>query len=77
MHQNIEDRALVEATVAMAQALSLKVVAEGVENTEHVDILSNLNCDLAQGYLYAKPLPAIEFEAFVESFNQQRRDSVS
>ncbi|OFX13961.1 MAG: diguanylate cyclase [Alphaproteobacteria bacterium RIFOXYD12_FULL_60_8] len=52
------DAAIVGAVVAMAHALKLKVVAEGVEDMRHYDFLRKLGCDQIQGYLIAKPLSA-------------------
>jgi len=51
------DRELITAAIAMAHGLNLKVVAEGVETQEQLDILKRLKCDYAQGYLFGKPLP--------------------
>lgn len=53
--------ALVRAIIAMAHSLSLKVVAEGVETTTQKDLLRQLECDIMQGYLASRPLPADEF----------------
>ena len=44
--------------MSLAQALSLSVVAEGVENDLQLEILSELNCDIIQGYYFSKPLKA-------------------
>ena len=52
---------LVAAIVAMAHNLSLTVVAEGVETKGQLAELQRLGCDIAQGYLYSRPLPADEF----------------
>ncbi|UQN10098.1 EAL domain-containing protein [Deinococcus sp. QL22] len=58
-------QALVQAIVALARALGLTVVAEGVETTAQLAFLSELGCDLAQGYLFTKPMPAKEASAFL------------
>jgi diguanylate cyclase (GGDEF)-like protein/PAS domain S-box-containing protein len=55
---NAADRAIVKATIDMAHAVGLKVVAEGVETREQEDYLRAFGCDRAQGYLYARPQPA-------------------
>lgn len=53
---------LVRAMIAMAHSLSLQVVAEGVETEAQAAHLKNLGCDIIQGYLVSRPLPADEFE---------------
>jgi len=53
-------RELIKATVTMAHALNLSVVAEGVETDEQLTFLKFLGCDNAQGYLLSKPLPEKE-----------------
>ena len=58
VERNTDDRAIVKATIDMAHALGLTVVAEGVETREQADRLRALGCDRAQGYLYARPQPA-------------------
>ena len=52
---------LVESTVDLGHNLGLAVVAEGVEDAPTVSALQSLGCDMAQGYHYAKPLPAEDF----------------
>jgi EAL domain-containing protein (putative c-di-GMP-specific phosphodiesterase class I) len=56
-----KDRALVGAIIAMAHALSLKVVAEGVENRQQLDALREMGCDRLQGYYLYEPVTAAEF----------------
>jgi diguanylate cyclase (GGDEF)-like protein len=53
-----EARAIVSAVVQLAHALGMAVVAEGVETAAQRDVLVDLQCDLIQGYLYARPMPA-------------------
>ncbi|KAF0164528.1 MAG: signal transduction protein [Rhodocyclaceae bacterium] len=59
------DRAIVEAVIAMAHKLGMKVVAEGVESADQRDLLAEAGCDYGQGYFLAKPIPAAEFAALV------------
>jgi len=56
------DLALVRATVELAHALGLRVVAEGVEDNHCLGLLTGLRCDLVQGYVISKPKPADELE---------------
>jgi diguanylate cyclase (GGDEF)-like protein len=56
------DLALVRATVELAHALGLRVVAEGVEDEHCLGLLSGLHCDLVQGYVISKPKPANQLE---------------
>jgi diguanylate cyclase (GGDEF)-like protein len=56
------DLALVSATVELAHALGLRVVAEGVEDHECLGLLRELSCDLVQGYVISKPKPADQLE---------------
>jgi EAL domain-containing protein (putative c-di-GMP-specific phosphodiesterase class I) len=60
--ENEADRSLVKAIIAMAKALNLKVVAEGIEQQAQADFLKEIDCEYGQGYLFSKPLPADEFE---------------
>ena len=55
------DRVLCEAIVVMAHTLDIKVIAEGVETEEQQQLLRDMHCDYAQGYLYSQPLTADEF----------------
>jgi EAL domain-containing protein (putative c-di-GMP-specific phosphodiesterase class I) len=60
-----EDLGLVRAIVSLARTLGLKVVAEGVENTFQLEELKRLDCDAAQGFLFAEPMTIEELERFL------------
>lgn len=55
--------------VAMAQAMGLECIAEGVETPEQIEILKENCCHLAQGFYFDKPLPIEEFEARLDNYN--------
>ena len=57
------DLALCKAIIVMAHELGMKVIAEGVETSQQRDLLVAAGCDYGQGYLFARPMPASEFEA--------------
>lgn len=63
MEHGGDPAAIAAAVVQLGQVLSLSVVAEGVETEAQANALRQLGCDLAQGYLYARPQPAEQFEA--------------
>ena len=60
-------RALCETIVAMARQLKLRTVAEGVELQGEFDVLKEIGCDAAQGYLFQRPVPAAELTGFLLS----------
>ena len=61
-----EDVALVKGIIAMAHALDMKVVAEGVETKEQWQFLKEQNCDAVQGFFFAKPLNEADFARYVQ-----------
>jgi diguanylate cyclase (GGDEF)-like protein/PAS domain S-box-containing protein len=54
------DHAIVSAIVAMARSLNIQVVAEGIETWQQLEILRNMGCTFAQGFLFAKPCSATD-----------------
>jgi len=60
-----KDFALCEAIVVMAHKLGIAVIAEGVETQAQCDLLLRAGCDYGQGYLFARPMPADELDAFL------------
>jgi EAL domain-containing protein (putative c-di-GMP-specific phosphodiesterase class I) len=52
------DLKLVRATIQLGHSLGLRVVAEGIEDQAMLDLLTELGCDLAQGFFIGKPKPA-------------------
>jgi diguanylate cyclase (GGDEF)-like protein/PAS domain S-box-containing protein len=68
------DTAIVRAIITLGHALDLTVIAEGVETQEQLKYLSSLGCDVVQGFLFSKSLPAPVFE---ELLVEQRRAAAS
>ena len=62
------DFALCEAIVVMAHKLGLKVIAEGVETEQQHDLLKQIGCDYAQGYLFSRPVPAADFDKLLVQY---------
>ena len=61
------DLALCEAMIVMAHKLGIQVVAEGVETKSQDRILRDIGCDFGQGYLYSRPISALDFTALIAS----------
>lgn len=63
-----EDAVIVRSTIEMSHALGLRVVAEGIEHRATLELLAAWGCDIAQGYLIGKPLPAAAFEQWLQQW---------
>lgn len=63
--------AIVAAIISMAHSLGMQVIAEGVEQREHMQTLLQMQCDHVQGYYISRPLPARKFEDFVRHIARQ------
>jgi diguanylate cyclase (GGDEF)-like protein/PAS domain S-box-containing protein len=59
--------AIAQATIALAEGLALRVVAEGVETLAQRDFLGRIGCEVLQGYLYSQPLPASEMALLLQA----------
>ena len=68
-------RAIIEASLGLAQQLGLKSVAEGIEDREDWEFLSAAGCDMAQGYFLAKPMPGKALEAWIADRQLRRGDT--
>ncbi len=62
IHDATEDQEIVRTIIALARTLNLTTVAEGVESKEQLELVREMGCDEAQGYVIARPMPAIELE---------------
>ena len=65
LESDLDFAPVVRSAIDMGHGLGLKVVAEGIETQEAADRLRSLGCDIAQGYLYAKPMPLAAFETWL------------
>jgi diguanylate cyclase (GGDEF)-like protein/PAS domain S-box-containing protein len=63
------DGAIITAVISMARALNLRVVAEGVETEAQLAFLRRENCEVVQGFLHSRPVPAAEFESSLRARN--------
>lgn len=67
-----EDSVIVSATISLAHALGLTVVAEGTERSDQVERLRRMGCDLAQGYHFSKPLDHEALSAFMQADRDEK-----
>jgi diguanylate cyclase (GGDEF)-like protein/PAS domain S-box-containing protein len=72
VQQESGGRVIVESMIDLAHALNLTVVAEGAETALEVESLRGMDCDLAQGYYFARPMPAEDFADYLEKANNTR-----
>lgn len=63
--RNPRNKSVVTAIIGIAQALKLDVISEGIDAEEQIESLLQLNCGLGQGYLFSKPLPAVDIQALL------------
>jgi diguanylate cyclase (GGDEF)-like protein/PAS domain S-box-containing protein len=79
MSEKAETRMIVKAIIAMAKAMNLKVVAEGVETLDQVSVLQQYQCNIFQGFYYSKPLPEVALKDFIRKLNcaSAKNDSIS
>ena len=68
MSTNKDDNVLVSTIIAMSKSLGKKVVAEGVETKEQLQLLTELDCDFIQGYYFSKPLPSDRLVGYLTDF---------
>ncbi|WP_447980285.1 putative bifunctional diguanylate cyclase/phosphodiesterase [Candidatus Nitrospira bockiana] len=69
-------QAIVHAIIAMAQSLKLRVIAEGIETQEQMDLLQRYGCHCGQGFAFSRPLPAEEVTAFLQQWSAAPRGEI-
>lgn len=67
INTDINDAAIIQAIISMGRALDIHVIAEGVETAAQRDTLTQLGCELFQGYLFGRPVPIEQFEQAMHS----------
>lgn len=72
MTKNDNDALIVRSTIDLAHSLGLKVVAEGIENEQHMQILRALGCDIGQGYGISRPLASPAIDRWLEQADHVR-----
>ncbi|MGE7922051.1 putative bifunctional diguanylate cyclase/phosphodiesterase [Viridibacillus arvi] len=65
IEQDEKDEAIAKTIIHLAHSLGMKVIAEGVEKKDHVEILKKVNCEKAQGYYFSRPVP---IESIIEMY---------
>jgi diguanylate cyclase (GGDEF)-like protein len=65
INHNRRDASVVTAIIEIAKALNLEVIAEGIDDPKQVDYLRQMDCPFGQGYLFARPLPAIDIQTLL------------
>lgn len=65
--EDTADQKIIQAIINLANNLDLQVIAEGVEQLEHEKLLQKFNCNMAQGYLYSKPVPKEKAEELLNN----------
>ncbi|MEO7659370.1 MAG: EAL domain-containing protein, partial [Pyrinomonadaceae bacterium] len=73
MEENTENGEIVRTVIALAKALNLKVVAEGIESIHQFHQLRILGCEYGQGYLFSKPLPVADIERLLDDNNRWQK----
>ena len=66
---------MVQKTIEMGHELGMHVIAEGVETPEQLYLLRSYGCDSVQGYLFTRPIPAMEFVDWLKTYRARLVDS--
>ncbi|MGK7874159.1 MAG: EAL domain-containing protein [Xenococcaceae cyanobacterium] len=67
LRDDLQNKAIISAVIALGRALNLRVIAEGVETPQQLELLQSLQCEEMQGYLFSKPLPVEDFTKFQQT----------
>ena len=72
---NQDDAEIIRTIITMGQTLNRKIIAEGVETEEQLEMLRGYNCDEIQGYFISRPLPADAFTDFIRDWEKKASDA--
>ena len=61
---------ILKSIIDMAHALDIRVVSEGIEEVEQLDMLKSINCEIGQGFLFAKPMPIEDYDKLLKEYSQ-------
>ncbi|EQG58508.1 diguanylate cyclase domain protein [Clostridioides difficile DA00145] len=70
---DFKNTTILYSIINIARALGMLTVCEGVETEQHVEFIKSINCDIAQGYYYAKPMECKEFEKLLSKENNSEK----
>lgn len=65
--ENYKNKAVIESIVSLSKSLKYKIITEGVETRDQLDVLTDLGCNIIQGYYFSKPLPENEIEDLLKN----------
>jgi len=68
MHGTDSDRVMVQKTIEIGHELGMKVVGEGVETPEQLELLRANSCDIVQGYMFSRPLPVKDLQVWLQKY---------
>lgn len=73
---NLKAEIVIKTMIDMANKLNMTTVAEGIETEDQADLLRGMGCNIAQGFLYGKPMSVSQFEEFCELNREEHQDIV-
>ena len=60
---------ILKSIIDMAHALDIRIVSEGIETKEQLEMLKSINCEVGQGFLFAKPMPIADYDKLINEYN--------
>lgn len=61
---------ILKSIIDMAHALDIRIVSEGIETAEQLEMLKSINCEIGQGFLFAKPMPIEDYDKLLKEYSQ-------